>query len=247
MPNKKHARILRGVLILLIIAGLVASAISACGDKDILDPRNPVTLTLWHTYSQQLNESMSMLVEEFNNTVGAERGIIVQVAYIADAREVNDRLMMAAHETFGAPELPDIAVIYPRIGITLAEMGLLVDLNEQFSEEELDAFVSDFLDEGRLGRDGLYILPIAKSTEVMYVNATIYDRFAEETGYGYAHLETMEGIIDAAERYYEWSGGKALFYPEGMFNLALVGFEQLGDEFITGRELNLSSPAFQRL
>ena len=223
---------------------MVIGLFSGCETKNILDPKNPVTLTLWHNYGQQTNESMNKMVEEFNGTVGEDKGVIVRIAYVADTREINERLIMAANKDPGAPVLPDIAIIYPRIGVTFAEMDLLADISAQFTAEELATYIPAFLEEGKLGGDAVYIIPIAKSTEVLYVNATIFDRFAAETGVDYSNLATFEGITDAAEKYYEWSGGKAFFYPLELFNYAMIGFQQLGEEFITGGSLNFSSPVF---
>ena len=220
---------------------------TACGNNDLLDPKNPVTITLWHTYGQLMNESMGALVDEFNSTVGLERGIIVQTTYIADAAEVNEKLLMTARGDPGAPELPDIALIYPRIGITLAQHGLLVDLSTQFSESELSQYVPEFIEEGKFGGETLYLLPIAKSTEVLYLNTIMFDRFANDTGVGYHHLATPEGIQEAALLYFEWSDGKAFFYPDNLFNFSMVGFSQLGDDFLAGNRLNLESPVFQRI
>jgi len=226
---------------------MLAVSLSGCGNSDILDPKNPVTLTLWHTYGQQLNERMRELVDEFNETVGAERGIFIQTTYIADAREVNERLLMVVNRDPGAPPLPDIALIYPRIGVSLVGADLLMDFSTQFTDEELSAYVPSFIEEGRLGSDAIYIMPIAKSTEVLYLNSTIFNRFANETGVDLSWLETFEGIGRVAEMYYDWSGGINFFYPEYLFNSALTGFEQLGGEFISDGRLNLDSPLFQRI
>ena len=244
-----HVRIVQvkkcvGIIALLTILSVL---LSGCAKKDILDPNDPVTLTLWHNYGQQMGESMGGLLEEFNSTVGADRGIIIQIAYIADTREINERLLMAVNNDPGAPAFPDIAVIYPRIAITLAEEGLLMDLSDQFTEDELAAYVQSFIDEGKLGGDTLYIMPVAKSTEILYLNSTIFNRFSEDTGVTVSQLETIEGIIDAAGRYYEWSGGKAFFYPENLFHIAMTGSRQLGKDILTERKLDLSFNEYQRI
>jgi len=221
--------------------------LSGCAQRDILDPNDPVTITMWHNYGQQMGETMGDLLEEFNNTVGADRGIIIQIAYIADSSEINERLMMSVNNDPGAPALPDIAVIYPRIAVTLAEAGLLIDMSTHFSEEELSTYVPSFIEEGKLGGDILYIMPVAKSTEVLYLNSTIFNRFSADTGVDVSQLTTFEGIIDAGEKYYEWSGGKAFFYPENLFHIAMTGFLQMGDEFVAGNRLNLSSGTYKTI
>ena len=43
------------------------------------------------------------------------------------------------------------------------------------------------------------------STEILFVNQTLFDRFSAATGISLESLSTFEGIADAALRYYEWT------------------------------------------
>ena len=239
----------------LILAGLLAAMLAGCG-KGPLDPKNPVKLTLWHTYDQQMKASMDDLIDEFNGTIGEREGIIIETGFVAVASDLHEKLLTAASGAPGSPKLPDIAVVYPRAAVTLAEKGLLLDLGEQFSEMELSGYVPAFLEEGKMGGDTLYILPIAKSTDVLYVNTTIFDRLSKDMGVTLSQLATFEGILDAAEKYYTWTDaktpdipndGKAFFYPDEPFNNAMIGFRQLEDDFVTDQALNLSSTFFQKI
>ncbi|MDR3332740.1 MAG: extracellular solute-binding protein [Synergistaceae bacterium] len=215
-----------------------------------------ITLMVWHTYVEQMSDSFDALVKEFNDTEGAQHSIVVKVATEANSSTLNEMIIAAAKRDPGAPAAPDIAVIYPKIAVELAEMGMLADIRDYFTADELARFVPQFLEEGMLGRENLYLLPIAKSTEVLFVNRTIFDRFAAATGIALASLATFEGIADAADKYYEWTDsltpeipndGRAFYYPDIPFNFAAVGFEQLGDIFVKGGSLNLASPVFERI
>ena len=129
---------------------------------------------------------------------------------------------MAAYGDPGAPQLPDITTAYPKTALILAQKDLLTDIEEQFTDEELSAYVPRFLEEGRLADGKLYVFPIAKSTEAFFINKTIFNRFAKDTGVSFKDLKTFEGIIKVAEKYYEWSDGKTFFMFDSLFNLALV-------------------------
>ena len=109
------------ILIILLIGFNVG-----CGNQSALDPKNPVTLTLWHSYVEPTRGVMDNLVDEFNQTVGAQRGIIVNTSLVADTYQLNEKLMTAVNKDPGAPALPDIAVVYPNIAVKLAEKGLLI-------------------------------------------------------------------------------------------------------------------------
>jgi multiple sugar transport system substrate-binding protein len=226
------------------------------GCRNDINTKEPVTLTLWHNYGGQLKDTMDGLIDEFNDTVGAEKGIIISVTSISGSAALHEKLTMAAHEDPGAPALPDITTAYPKTALALAEKGLLADLGQQFTKKELAAYISEFLEEGRIKDDSLYVFPTAKSTEVLFVNTTIFDRFAEETGARMEDLQTFEGIIKTAELYYEWTDqqtadvkndGKMFFMSDSLFNFALSGCKQLGAELINDGAINFTSPQYQKV
>jgi multiple sugar transport system substrate-binding protein len=223
---------------------------------DTWSRKKNIDLMIWHTYVEQMGDTFDVLVQEFNETVGAKEGIIVRVAVDAHASSLNEMLIASVKHDPGALACPDIALVYPNIAVELARLGALVDLRTLFKSNELDRFVPQFLEEGMLGGDTLYILPLAKSTEVLFVNRTIFDRFARDVGIDISQLATFEGILNAAEKYYEWTDaktpdipgdGKTFYYPDTPFNYAMIGFEQLGDSFVKDGSLNLSSPTFRRI
>jgi multiple sugar transport system substrate-binding protein len=227
----------------IVLSFILALSLIGCANT----PKKPVTVTLWHTYVEDMQARLDELIRDFNYTVGAEEGIVVEVTSITDAKIINEQLVAAVNEDPGAPSLPDIAHIYPQVAVTLAEKGALVDLRAHFTAEELGEFVPQFIEEGKLGGEALYLLPVTKSVEVLYLNRTLFERFSAETGVGIEKLATFEGIAEASRRYYEWSGGKAFFYPEGLFVQAMIGFQQMGGDFLTGQRLDLLSPLYPRV
>ncbi len=242
--------------IAVLISAALLLSISGCGKSDKPTKSNPVTLTIWHTYVEGMRDSFDSLVSEFNSTVGAENGITVTVTAIANASVINEQLIASANRDPGASEMPDMAVVYPKIAVTLAEKGALANLDEQFSADELADFVPPFVEEGRLGGDTLYLLPVAKSTEVLYLNRTLFERFSAASGVGEASLATFEGLADASVKYYEWTDaktpdipndGKMFYYPDGLFNYAMIGFQQLGGDIVEDERLALSDPAFEQI
>ena len=102
--------------------------------------------------------------------------------------------MIAAGDP-GAPEMPDIVTAYPKTAIILREQGLLAPLDEQFTAKELDAYLPQFIEEGRLSDGKLYVFPIAKSTEVLFVNQTLFDRFSAATGVRLTAFQPLKGLL----------------------------------------------------
>lgn len=221
-------------LSLLLLAGML----SGCATSSVkLDPKNPVTVTMWHNYGGDMQQTMDTLIDEFNSTVGKEQGIRIDVTAISSSAELNESLTMIANGDPGAPDMPDIFTGYPKIAVQFQENDMLANLDHYFTADELSAYIDEFIAEGRLSDGGLYVFPLAKSTEILYLNQTLFDAFAAETGASADQLSTFEGIAQLAKQYYEWTDaktpdtpndGKHFYSSDAWFNLAEVGMMQLG-------------------
>ena len=216
----------------------------------------PVTLTLWHNFGGQMQTTMDELVDDFNNTEGRKQGIILSVTSISGSASIQEKLAMIAADDPGAPDMPDIATCYPHTAIMLADNNLLASLDEQFTQKELSAYLPRFVEEGRLLDGKLYVFPIAKSTEVLFLNETLFNRFSGATGITIDSLSTFEGIAEASLRYYQWTDtqtpdipndGKSFYMADSLFNLAQVGMQQLGGNLIKNESLQLSSPRYRHI
>ena len=228
--------------------------LAGCKSNELLSAKNPVTINLWHNYGGLMKDTMDILIDEFNETVGREEGIIINVTSITGSATIHEKLKMAVNDEPGAPELPDITTLYPNTALLLAEQGLLVDIESHFSKEELSLFISEFVEEGRLPDGKLYVLPIGKSTEVMFLNTSIFNRFMKDADVSYSDLYTFEGILKIAEEYYKWTDdqtptvendGKAFINYDSVFNMAQTIFKQSNEELIVDGKLNLSSYVFE--
>lgn len=246
--KKKILFVILGLMLITILAG--------CSNAKNVNTNQPVTLTLWHNYGGQLKDTMDEMVDQFNETTGAEQGIIINVTSISGSAALHEKLIMAANGDPGAPTLPDITTAYPKTALILAEKDLLADLDQQFTPGELEAYVPAFIEEGRLNGQGLYVFPTAKSTEVLFVNQTIFDRFAKDTGAKLEDLKTFEGLLQTAALYYEWTDrqtpdilhdGKTFFMADSLFNAALIGCKQLGQELVADDTLKTDTPAYQKI
>ena len=235
---------------------LICGMLTGCGAKSPLDPKNPVTLTMWHNFGGSMEQTMDALVDEFNATAGKEQGIIINVEVIASSAELQNALNMIINGDPGAPDMPDITTAYPKTAVQFQGRGLLANLDDYFTKKELSAYIPAFVDEGRFGDGGLYVFPFAKSTEILYVNQTLFDRFASAAGITADCFNTFEGIADAAEKYYEWTDaqtpdipndGKQFYTADSWLNLAQAGMLQQGANLFDGESLALNNDAYRRI
>ncbi len=228
-----------------------------CGNSNRPSAKDPVTLTMWHNYGGDMQQSMDVLIDEFNSTIGREQGIVIDVTAISSSAELNEGLNMIVNGDPGAPEMPDIFTGYPKIAIQFQEKGLLCRLDTYFTDKELSSYVSAFIEEGRLTDGGLYVFPLAKSTEILYLNQTLFDTFAAATGAKQEQLSTLEGLAELSKLYYDWTDaqtpdvpndGKMFYAADSWFNVAEVGMVQTGTNlFSDTNNLNLENDAYRHI
>lgn len=221
MQKKKLMQILAVCLCGLMLGGCAVTGKNAKNQE-------PTTVMIWHYYNGKQKDAFDELVNRFNETVGEEKGILVSAESKGNVDELATAVMDSAEEKVGAPKLPEIFATYADTALLLHEKELLADIGGYMTEEELGAYVPAFLEEGRLKTEGLQVLPVAKSTELLYLNATDWEEFAKETGAEESSLATWEGLAQVAEQYYEWSGGKAFFGRDAFPNYLIIGSKQLG-------------------
>ncbi|MCM1179328.1 MAG: extracellular solute-binding protein [Clostridium sp.] len=209
--------------------------LSGCGtDNYGLDPKRPQNIVVWNYYNGAQAIAFEKLVDDFNNTVGAEQGIIVR----SDSKNTVDELYQAIEDSVerkvGADELPDIFPTYLDSAVTLDEKGILADLGQYITKEEQAEYVDSYVQEGYFGDDEAWkLFPVAKSTEIMILNKTDWDKFAEAAGADINDLATMEGLVEVAGKYYDYSGGESFFGRDAFANYMFSGSAELGKEIYT--------------
>lgn len=246
MPDAKPAACARVLCrtFLRVMLAVHVLLLCACTDSP-LDPDKPVTLTMWHVYGAQARSPMNMLIDRFNQTVGKEQGIIINVTSVSSTWTIHDELVASARKDPGSEEPPDLFTCYPKT-VAMIDSARLLDWKKYFSEEELKNYVPAFLEEGMIG-DALYGFPFAKSTNLLYVNDTLFEPFSRETGITHADLATMDGIFRAADRYHEWSGGKSFFMYDDWIHYAMLNSEALGEPFFEKGCIRWDNPVLLKI
>lgn len=215
-------------------------SLSACAP--LLDPHNPVTITVWHYYNGAVMNAFDELVKEFNETIGRKQGIIVQGSSIGNVNDLQTAVLASARKEVGSEEMPNIFASYADTAYAVQQMDVLVDLGKYFNEKELAEYIPAYIEEGRIGANNeLMIFPIAKSTEIFMINTTDWAPFAAESGHTYEELATPEGIALVAKDYYEWTDaktpdvsndGRAFFGRDAIANMFVIGAKQLDAEIL---------------
>lgn len=237
-----------------LLTAILSGSLLGCGDKSPLDPGNPVSLTVWHYYNGSQQAAFDALVDEFNGSVGKEKGIFVQGYSQGSVADLETAVRDSINGKVGADEMPDIFSSYADTAYEVEQSGALANLSDYLDAEELKKYVDSYIEEGRIASDGtLRIFPTAKSTEIMMINKTDWDVFAQESGASLEDLKTLEGVADTAEAYYEWTDaqtpdvvhdGRAFYGRDAMANYFIIGMQQLGTEIfqVENGQLTLNTP-----
>lgn len=240
-----------------LVLGLVG-----CGGAQSAAQGNtePVDLSVWTYYNGDQLESFNKLVETFNDTVGKEKNITVESYSQGSVNDLEAQVMAAAQGKVGASAMPNIFMAYADTAYAMDQMGELADLAPYFTDEERAAYLDSYLTEGDFDDSGsIKIFPVAKSTELLFLNDTDWQTFAAATGAQDSDLETVEGLVKTAEAYYNWTDaqtdtpndGKALFGRDAMANYMLIGAKELGDTIFDVKDgkmtMGLSEDAARKL
>lgn len=237
-----------------LLLGLSLLGLSACGDStpsenNSVTPSSSetsgtsnsdsVVLTLWHYYNGSTKDALDVMISEFNDSLGEEKNIKVESISYSSVSDLANALVSSAKEEVGMDDMPHIFSAYTDTALLLDNMGKVANMDDYFNEEELSKFRQDFLEEGRFDSEGnLKIIPVAKSTELLFVNETDFQIFAAATGAKMNQMATWEGMAEVAEDYYQWTDeqtpeendGRALFGVDSEANFMLIAAKQLGEE-----------------
>ena len=193
-----------------------------------------ITLSIWHVYGSQTESPMNDIIDKFNQGVGKDHGIVVEVTSISDSSAIDDALVKALNDE----NLPDIFTAYPRI-TNKFDHDLFLNWNDYFSEKELNSYMDVFLDEGYFNGK-LLMFPIAKSTELFFLNNTLFQRFSNNTTFS-----DFNNIFSLCNEYYDYSDGKEMLQINDFFHYFYTQIYALGGNFIENNQINVDSKEFE--
>ena len=136
---------------IVLICLLILSTLTGCTDRSKLSPDHPVMRTLWHVYGEQADSPMNRLGEEFNATVGQKMGILINVTNVTSASKIGGQLQAALSGEPDSPDMPDLFSAHTTTAMAM-EPSSLVNWREYFTEEELESYVPEFLEDGTYDR-----------------------------------------------------------------------------------------------
>ena len=155
------------------VGALTLTGVAGCATGLGSAKKDPMTITVWTYYNGDQLDSFNKLVDQFNSTVGKEKGFQVESSSQGTVNDLEQNVMDAAEGKVGASDMPNIFAAYADTAYELDQKGLVVDIGKYLTDDEKKLYIESFLDEGDFFDDGsIKIFPTAKSTEVMFLNDT---------------------------------------------------------------------------
>ncbi len=238
--------------IYIFIVLLIIPVFTACNKKaDTI----PTILTIWSYYNGAQKKEFEHKIEEFNDSIGREYNVIIKHKSFGNIGDLNRNLIISSKNYAGAHPMPDLFITYKGIGIEINKYHQLLNFKEYYSDEELDTYVDEFIKSAFIieeEEEKLVMFPIAKSSDIMIINDALFKPFMKKAHIDYSDLETYEGLVEVARKYYDYTDsltpelydGKALFGIDSVANYFFISLKQLGVNMLSEKEgqtiLNLS-------
>lgn len=222
------------ILALSAITIVGCSSNSTSEQYNLLSVDEPITVTLWHYYAGSALETLTKITDDFNQGIGAENGVKVQIVSKPSISDLEIELSESAQGVVYADEMPSMFLAYADKILELQEQGVISDMNQFFTEEDKDFLIEDFLHSGIINEEQV-MMPVVKSTELMYLNDTTWNEFSNVYGYTYEDISTWDGILEVSKTYYDYTDeltpnidndGKAFFGMDSINNFIIVSSMQ---------------------
>lgn len=210
-----HLKITKRFFIILIcfVFALCLIIQTGCNSDDSI---TPITIRFWHTYTGKQRDIFAMLVDTYNTTEGKSRNVFV-VAEYKTQEEITNYLETAFSSQASSVEYPEITFISKESAYKANMHNLVVNAEKYLSKQELKGYFDGFMKEGQIaGTDETFVFPISKTSSVTIINDSMWRQFYVDENVKLKQWETWSGINSLAEKYYQWSNGRALIAFESV-------------------------------
>lgn len=130
-----------------------------------------IELTYWYCWTDKIKENNEERIQEFNDSVGKEKGIHVTAESQGSYDDLNSKLKSASV----AGEAPDVCVMVINSTKVFADGGMIQPIDDYVDSSDVDDFWDGLMDNCKV--DGkLYGVPYLRSTPVLYYNKTLFEK-----------------------------------------------------------------------
>lgn len=177
-------------LCLAALAATICLGITGCSSSD--EGSDVVELKYWYAWQDKIAENNKEKVEDFNNTIGKEKGIHITAEYQGTYDDLHAKLQSA----FVANEEPAVSVMEIASVKTFAEGNMITPIDDYIAKSDVDDFYPGLLENSYVS-DKLYGVPYLRSTPVLYYNKTLFEQAGIDASKG---PETWEDVVSYSDQ-----------------------------------------------
>lgn len=243
---------------IFILLAIIIVFTTSCSSKE--NHKEPIIITLWHYYSNENQKILEHQVDEFNNTVGLEKNIIVEPISMDLISELEEELTNSANGVINSKPMPNIFSSYPDKAFELDSLDVIANLNDYFTEEDKNLYVANFLKDGITDDGRLLVLPIAKSTELLFINKTDLEKFLSNQNIDLdsVNFDTWEDVYSLSKKYYNYIDSKTPDIPwdgkgfigfDSLANFIVISSKQMGIEIVdsSNKCINIDKTSLRKI
>ena len=181
---------------LLLLPAMLLPLMAGCSNEDA----GKTKVTFWHTMGANLRGVLDRMIEQFN----AENP---DIKIEHESQGGYDDLYEKLSSAIPAGTTPVMAYCYPDHVADYNNSNIVIDVTSYINDPELgfteeEGPISDFIDaywqEGKeYLQEGIYSVPYAKSTEIMFYNKKVFDENNWTVPTSWEDLEVLMGQMKA--------------------------------------------------
>lgn len=219
-------------IVAIALMGILLTGCSETSEdkKHGLDKENPITITM----GTLQDDSLETMINDFNSSIGATKGINIVYTPVSAAEELSTTDMVSA----------DYDTIY-----SLCTTNEVAELSNYFSAMDLGSTFFESSVE-TVSLSGLRAIPISLDVNLLVVNLSEWENFANANGLDTSSFNTWEGINLVAESYYNSTGKPFISISSGYdvtSEMANQGYAPLVQTSKSGASINVQSDTLRNV
>ncbi len=156
---------------------------------------DPYTITIWHTFGKIIQDNLEKHIKNFVDLVYEQDGIRLNI--VQSYKGGYDDILDSVSKGLSTGNVPTIAVAYPDhvADYLYLDSSAVVNFDDYINDNEIgfgkeawlgdkygiEDFLPAYIEEGQnFVQEGTYVLPLMKSTEVMFYNTELVNSLLDE-------------------------------------------------------------------
>ena len=163
---------------------------------------SPVTIVFYHTMGSNLSSVLDKYIAEFNEMYPNITIVHERIGGYDDVRDQIKNEIAVGFQPNIAYCYGDHVALYNTAGAVVPLDGFIESNSLGFTSDELENFIDGFYDEGAMFGDGsMYMLPLSKSTEILYYNKTFFETYGLQVPTTWDEMEEVCELIKEIDPY----------------------------------------------